>query len=206
MNILTHKTSGVYAIVNKADGKRYVGSSWNIESRWKKHISLLNAGKHHSIHLQRAWNKYGAKNFDFVILVACLRTDLLIYEQDYLDSCNPEYNVCVTAGSKAGTPRSLATRLKLAIANLGERHTIETRQKMSMSHKANGWRPSEETKRKISVSHTGVSKGAHTAKAKQKISAALKGKPLSDKNKQGIANAMKGNTNTVGKHWTWKKK
>jgi hypothetical protein len=52
--------SGIYQIRNKANGHRYVGSSNNIQERWHKHISDLNRNKHHSRHLQNAWNKYGS--------------------------------------------------------------------------------------------------------------------------------------------------
>ena len=49
--------SGVYQILNVTTNKRYIGSSKNIVKRLKDHIKSLHSGKHHSILLQRAWNK-----------------------------------------------------------------------------------------------------------------------------------------------------
>lgn len=39
----------------------------NINERWNNHKRLLNNNKHFNIHLQRAWNLYGAESFKFLI-------------------------------------------------------------------------------------------------------------------------------------------
>ena len=62
------KQSGIYRIVNKINGKGYVGSSKDLVDRWRRHKRLLQDNKHHSNHLQYAWNKYGEDKFEFVIL------------------------------------------------------------------------------------------------------------------------------------------
>lgn len=77
--------SGIYKITNKINNKPYIGSSNNIERRWRQHISLLNNNKHHSIKLQRAWNKYGQDNFEFEIIEECDVEKLLYLEQFYID-------------------------------------------------------------------------------------------------------------------------
>lgn len=59
---------GIYKIENKVNGKVYVGQSKDIEKRWKEHKAMLKKNNHHSIKLQRAWNKYGADNFDFSVI------------------------------------------------------------------------------------------------------------------------------------------
>ena len=59
---------GVYAIINKANGKMYIGESINILLRWKFHKEELNKGTHHSYKLQQDWNEYGAGNFTFKII------------------------------------------------------------------------------------------------------------------------------------------
>ena len=76
---------GIYKITNKINNKPYIGSSNNIKRRWRQHISLLNNNKHHSIKLQRAWNKYGQDNFKFEILEECEVEKLLYLEQFYID-------------------------------------------------------------------------------------------------------------------------
>lgn len=76
---------GIYKIENIINNKVYIGSSNNIERRWKEHKRLLNNNKHHSIKLQRAWNKYGSENFKFSVLEECEVDRLLYLEQYYID-------------------------------------------------------------------------------------------------------------------------
>lgn len=56
-------------IKNKINGKIYVGQTIrNYNKRHKEHIRELNHKRHHNNHLQRAWNKYGEENFEFILL------------------------------------------------------------------------------------------------------------------------------------------
>lgn len=80
------KICGIYKIENCINGKYYIGSSNDIYRRWKEHIKLLNNNNHHSPHLQFAWNKYGEKNFKFIILEECDEENLLTREQFYIDT------------------------------------------------------------------------------------------------------------------------
>lgn len=57
------KVAGVYVLENVLNGKIYVGSSKNIARRIYEHFKDLKGGRHHSIHLQRAWNLYGETSF-----------------------------------------------------------------------------------------------------------------------------------------------
>jgi len=50
------KISGIYKIINKIDGKYYVGSSQDINKRWNSHLNKLNKNNHINIHLQRKSN------------------------------------------------------------------------------------------------------------------------------------------------------
>ena len=59
---------GIYAIINKTNGKMYIGESINILLRWKFHKEELSKGSHHSYKLQQDWNEYGADNFTFKII------------------------------------------------------------------------------------------------------------------------------------------
>lgn len=60
--------SGIYKIINKVNGKFYLGSSKDIDKRWERHLYQLRSNRHHSIHLQRAWTKYGESNFSFEVM------------------------------------------------------------------------------------------------------------------------------------------
>lgn len=81
-----NRNCGVYEIKNIKNNKRYIGSSKRIEGRWKDHKSDLKNKKHHSIHLQRAWDKYGDRNFEFNVLIYCSESDLSFYEKQLMDN------------------------------------------------------------------------------------------------------------------------
>lgn len=133
-------SQGIYEIVNKIDGKRYVGSSIDIDRRWRDHRRYLNKGCHNSIYLQRAWDKYGYEQFEFVLIEKCEKIVLTEREQYFLDTLNPEYNLCKVAGKAPSTKginigsKSIETRQKLREANLGKKLSEETKKKMSRSH------------------------------------------------------------------------
>lgn len=61
-------TSGVYAIVNNFNGKRYIGSSDDCRGRLGTHLSLLRYGKHHNKHLQNAFDQCAIENFSYILL------------------------------------------------------------------------------------------------------------------------------------------
>jgi group I intron endonuclease len=84
---------GVYQIRNTINGKIYIGSSKEIEERWKRHLKDLQDGRHHNIKLQRAFNKYGEAAFVFEVIELADPNCLLIREQSYLDNNKNGYNI-----------------------------------------------------------------------------------------------------------------
>lgn len=98
MNII----SGIYKIVNTKNGKMYIGSSKNIKRRWGIHKSSLKNNRHHSVHLQRAWNKYGKESFVYEVIKEmsnASETELFNEETNYITTLKPDYNVgCVGGG------------------------------------------------------------------------------------------------------------
>jgi group I intron endonuclease len=77
---------GIYAIKNYVNNKVYIGSSKNIYNRFKVHKSRLNLNKHHSSHLQHAYNLNPA-DFSFEILeLVANTTELELREQFWVDS------------------------------------------------------------------------------------------------------------------------
>jgi group I intron endonuclease len=86
---------GIYSITNKLNGKRYIGQTYNFKYRWMRHRSYLKHNTEHNAHLQNAWNKYGAENFEFEIIERCKFEQLderEIYWINYYDSKNAGYN------------------------------------------------------------------------------------------------------------------
>lgn len=61
-------TIGIYKITNTVNSKVYIGSSINIESRWKNHLSVLSCGHHENTGLQKDYNLYGVEAFSFQVL------------------------------------------------------------------------------------------------------------------------------------------
>lgn len=87
---------GIYKIENKLTGDYYVGSSKQVKKRWNRHKKDLEGNKHHSLILQRAWNKYGEYCFTFYVVEQCSAENLLNIEQKYLN-LKPKYNIGVQA-------------------------------------------------------------------------------------------------------------
>lgn len=90
----------IYRIVNTATGKCYLGSTTNFTQRIRCHFRELRAGKHHSMYLQRSWNKWGDDYFTYEILY---ETDsVLDDEQAELNHLQAQwdqtYNVSPVAG------------------------------------------------------------------------------------------------------------
>lgn len=92
--------AGIYMIINLINWKFYIGSSTDLDKRWwRSHILKLLRGKHDNIILQRAVEKYGLENFQF-IAIELLPKDkkiCLAREQEYLDQYNPPYNIGLEA-------------------------------------------------------------------------------------------------------------
>ena len=88
---------GIYKIINKINGKYYLGSTKNFRKRKLRHLNELRKGVHHNIHLQRAFVKYGEENFKFILIEKC--TDIIDIEQGYLDTLDYTkcYNISKTA-------------------------------------------------------------------------------------------------------------
>lgn len=154
--------SGIYKIKNIITGDFYIGSSCNIERRFYQHHQTLVKNTHRNLHLQRVWNKYGADNFLFGIILYCEPSELTCYEQALVDSRKPAYNMCLKCvDSSRGIKRSAETRLKMSEAKSGERHpnfgkpmSEEQKQKISVAHKGRpngclGYKHSEETRAKM---------------------------------------------------------
>jgi len=103
------KDSGVYLIKNILDGKVYVGSAKRLVERISNHKILLRGNRHHSTHLQHAWNKYGENVFIFGVLEVIENySDLTIIEQKYIDKYRSAddkfgYNICPKAENNLGS-------------------------------------------------------------------------------------------------------
>ncbi len=90
----------VYYIKNTETGDQYIGSTFEYMTRLSSHLKALFRNEHHSIYLQRAWNKYGYKTFSYGIyeyLPNASNDELRDLEQRYFDVLNPCYNISPSA-------------------------------------------------------------------------------------------------------------
>lgn len=136
--------TGIYQITNTANGKCYVGSAVRFNSRWKLHQTQLSRGEHHSVVLQRAWDKYGEDAFQFKRLLICSKEHLLWFEQRALDALKPAYNICKVAGSVRGYRHSdeakaaAAERARGNTNRRGRKEPQEVCERISAARKGKG--------------------------------------------------------------------
>jgi group I intron endonuclease len=57
---------GIYQITNTVNGKRYIGKSKDIRSRWLGHIRDNRKGSAVNKYFQRAWDMHGEDSFTFI--------------------------------------------------------------------------------------------------------------------------------------------
>lgn len=175
---------GIYEIKHKVDGRRYIGSSINIEARFSQHRRELKRNVHPNQKLQHAWNKYGANAFSFSVLEIADASQLKDAEQQYLDEIFSSgcevFNISRFAyAPMRGLKHNQALIEHFKITNAGEGNPFFGKQH------------SEETKQKISNSKAGApawNKGVpHTLEVIERISKAKLGSVSPNKGKRSLA-------------------
>jgi group I intron endonuclease len=167
-----YNCSGIYKIINKLNGKIYIGSTINFRLRKNLHFSRLERNVHENKHIQNAYNKYGKENLNFKILFICNKELLTFFEQIVIDKLKPEYNICKKADRP--NPRIYTEDMKIKVSkeHKGKIISNDTRKKISESHL--GKKLSKEHIENIRISHIGHS--------------------TSNKQKETVSKVMTGNT------------
>ena len=109
------ESCGIYSISCSANGKQYVGSSSQIQTRWRTHRRELNRGSSVCTILQNAWTFYSEAAFQFSVLEECPKDVLEAREQHYIDTLKPALN---------------------SITEIKRRYGVEMRAKMAASLRA----------------------------------------------------------------------
>lgn len=163
--------TGIYAILNKINGKFYVGSSVDIQQRWYSHQSDIRKSQHHAAALQRAINKYGVDAFEYKILLYCDTDMLLHYEQVILNKYWGKrilYNSSRLAQNPQSDPEVHARAIAAAAEwhrgkpspNRGISPSLEARNKISSSNKTRWKNNREQLIGQLDIAHEGR-RGGH---------------------------------------------
>ncbi len=138
---------GVYVIKCKINDRFYVGVSKDIKARWNEHKSDLKNNKHHSIKLQRSYNKYGAEAFEYLVIYESLDYETAVnLELAMIKAFYGKMLLNSSANSKGfykGYKHTSESRAKISKAllgnkyTLGYKHTEEAKQKQRNASKGN---------------------------------------------------------------------
>lgn len=139
--------TGIYKILNIENNDFYIGSACHFYNRKSKHLTTLRNNTHRNRHLQHAYNKYGEKAFKIFLIEECLKEQLPIREQWYLDNLKPHYNICTLVEGRWGILHEESTKTKI-------------RESVTKFHKEVGH--SKETKAKIAATLTGKKQSPET--------------------------------------------
>lgn len=106
----------IYCIKNIITNKIYIGSTKNFKSRLWYHFYHLKNNKHHSIHLQRSYDKYGKENFNATIIEECdilFRQERELYHIKINNSFNRDFGYNVNEPNNENFKHSNETKVKL---------------------------------------------------------------------------------------------
>lgn len=110
---------GIYCIVNKENGKRYVGKSKNIYKRMHQHRYDLIKGRsrNENNYLSASFIKYGIENFLYEVLEVCSIESCCereLYWMDYFDTNNKDKGYNIRRDSSSGMITSKETSDKIS--------------------------------------------------------------------------------------------
>ena len=216
-----YRFMGVYYIQNCASNKFYVGSSFDVYSRIKSHLNLLQRNCHTNIHMQRSYNKHGQYKFAWGICEEVFDLDqLLSVEQVWIDVMG-DYNICTEAGSTRGYVATEETRAKMSAARLGSSNPmygtkrpeigdifrkLHTGSKLSEEHKRKcsealkgnrgPWDNPESAAKVLDVCRVVNIGRKHTAETRAKVSAAGMGRVVSEETREKLRVSKLGTVHT----------
>jgi len=182
----------IYRIINKLNGKSYVGK-WHLDSpkgRFSTHKRNASDEKHQE-HVYRAIRRDGVENVDFTLICVCKNEDLVDLEKTYIkefDTFGPNgYNMTSGGEGIPGYRHTPKTIEHLRIQSTGKFPDAEIRKRISDGLK--GHTVSAKTREKQRIASTGVPKSAETLK---KISDGGKGRVKSKEECENISRGLKG--------------
>lgn len=154
---MPQRTPGVYVITCIPNGRRYVGSSSFVQSRWRQHRWALRHGKHCRPFMQADWDLYGETAFEFkLITVSADQDERYEIEQAHINAARAvglAYNSAPRADGNTGMVHTAETRAKVGAASRALPRTAEHRRKIGDAHR--GVPKSEGQRQKTSLRKRG---------------------------------------------------
>lgn len=130
--------SGIYVIYNLVNNKMYIGQSFDVETRLRKHKESLRRGTHYNDHLQKAFNKYGENSFFFKLVLECKESERDYYEKKFIkdfQTNNREYGYNIEEGGCGHKHKSEETKQKLSDSLKGRITNPENHAKLIQTQK-----------------------------------------------------------------------
>lgn len=172
---------GIYSLINRRNGKVYIGMSVNILRRLKDHKYKA---KSKDTVLARAIKKYGFQNFDFTILEFVDDKKLLPEREKYwIKTLMPEYNMSEGGlGNTFPLNRETRQRISLKLKKRWKQLPEKTKQRIISTQLIGSGKDryfSEEEKERLRNLQVGKK---HSEETKRKISKANKIAAIGNKN------------------------
>ena len=123
-----HRLVGIYRILNKTNGKVYIGQSKNLQRRMTDYTSCSS----HSKQLNEDIKKFGLDNFSFTLIEKCTEEELDKKETEYILKYKSNvYGYNKNKRGKTGPkPEGFGEKIRLTVANRPPK-SKETLEKMS---------------------------------------------------------------------------
>jgi group I intron endonuclease len=182
----------IYRIINKIDGKAYVGQYCKDNPKQRFTTHKRNARNPHSTeHLYRAIRKHGVENFEFTTICVCKNEELNDLEIKYIKEYDTfgENGYNMTSGGQGirNFKHSPETIERLREASTGKFPDDATRKRISEGLRGHGC--SDETREKLRKAATGVAKKPETI---EKLRIASTGRIVSKETCNKLSCALKG--------------
>lgn len=173
--------SGVYEMVNKQNGKVYVGSSVDIRARIRGHICLLNRGTHHGRHLQAAWNKHGEAAFIFHVLELCPAAQLIERESFWM-----KQKLVLDPARGYNSPEHIAKR---AASRRGSHLPQSTKDAIAEGNRRRTWSPEQREAARVRLQ--AGKRAMAPEEFSKRLSASMRGRKLTEEHKKKLSEARR---------------
>jgi len=111
---------------NSINGKCYIGSSDNLNRRFREYFNINHLLNNKSMYICNSLIKHGYCNFSLTILEYCESDKCIEREKYYIDLLGSEYNIVkdTTIPPMSGRKHSDKTKKIMSDANKGENNTM----------------------------------------------------------------------------------